>query len=156
MISLIAAIDSKRGIANDKGIPWDLPTDREYYRDRVHNGSVIMGMATYREMSVPINRKPQLVATRKNSKLRPGFTSVSDARKFLSETKEEIWVIGGAGLFASTIDLADELYLTLIDKDFHCTKFFPEYKSIFELAGQSESSSENGIKYQFTTWRRKR
>lgn len=162
MIRFIAAIDSKRGMANDKGIPWNLPTDKAYYRDRVKTGVVLMGMGTYNEMRVPLGDKIQLVATHEDVKLRPGFKVVADAREYLIEAQkrnEDVWVIGGPGLFATTLDLADELYLTLIDQDFNCTKFFPEYQNDFELAGQSDEKHdeqiENGIKFRFTTWRRK-
>lgn len=158
MIRFIAAIDSKRGMADDKGIPWDLPTDKVYYRNRVHSGVVMMGMGTYNETRSMPGNKTQLVATRNDVKLRPGFKAVTDAHKFLDNARsrdEDIWVIGGPGLFATTLDLADELYLTLIEQDFHCTKFFPEYQSLFELAGQGDQETENGLKFRFTTWRRK-
>ena len=158
MIRFIAAIDSKRGMADDKGIPWDLPTDKVYYRNRIRSGVVLMGMGTYNEVKVAQSGKIQLVATRNEVKLRPGFKAVADARKFLGNARsrdEDIWVIGGPGLFATTLELAEELYLTLIEQDFHCTKFFPEYQNLFELAGQGDQQTENGVKFRFTTWRRK-
>lgn len=155
MIRCIAAIDIKRGLANDAGIPWDLPKDRQYYRERVAGHSVLMGRGTYNETRKPAGKLPDFVATNDSQKLRDGFARVADPRSFLQNTNEDIWVIGGAGLFASVIDLADELYLTIINQDFGCTKFFPEYARLFELAGQSDTKSENGVSYRFTTWRRK-
>lgn len=158
MIRFIAAIDNKRGMANDKGIPWDLPADKSYYHDRVSGAEVMMGMGTYYEERVPLGDEIQLVATREDVKLRHGFKAVKDANKYLEDAKEQgkdVWVIGGPGLFTTTLDFADELYLTLIDQDFNCTKFFPKYQNDFELAGQDEMQTENGIKFRFTTWRRK-
>jgi dihydrofolate reductase len=95
------------------------------------------------------------VAFPDKEEMRPGFEQVKDARTFLQNATEDIWVGGGAALFANTLDLADELNLTLIDQDFNCTKFFPGYEQDFELASESEPHEENGIRFKFTVWKRK-
>lgn len=160
MIRFIAALDSRRGIANEHGIPWQgkLPTDVGYFRNKTLHGAVMMGYGWYIEQKQPLPDRRNLVATTKPEQLRPGFERVDDARKFLKQANEEgknVWVGGGASLFKSTIDLADELYLTLIDQDFNCTKFFPQYEKDFELVVQTKPQTENGITFRFTTWKRK-
>ena len=50
MIRLIAAIDSQRGIATDSGIPWTLPGDSAYFREKTSSGLIVMGRATYEEI----------------------------------------------------------------------------------------------------------
>ena len=57
-------------------------------------------------------------------------------------------------MFESTIDLADELYITQLDGDWHCTKFFPEFRDKFELKSALSPQTENGITFRFTTWKR--
>ena len=42
-------------------------------------------------------------------------------------------MIGGAAVYAETIAEAEELLLTQVLGDFHCTKFFPPYRAEFEL-----------------------
>lgn len=158
MIRFIAAIDDKRGIADDHGIPWQgkLPTDVKYYRDKLKTGTVLMGYGMYKEVSKPYPGGINYVAAQgQMGGLRPGFKPVDDARKFLSEFKGDIWNAGGAALFTSTLDLANELYLTRVQGDFNCTKFFPEFESDFELASSSEPITENGITFHFEVWRRK-
>lgn len=51
MIRLIAAMDSKRGIATSAGIPWKLPGDAAYFRERTARGLILMGRATYNEFA---------------------------------------------------------------------------------------------------------
>ena len=214
MIRFIAALDNKRGVADDNGIPWQgkLPTDVGYFRNKTLHGAVMMGYGWDVEQKQPLPDRRNLVATTKPEQLRPGFERVDDARKFLQQFSDknrlsrlsavqgagegrtesynlydegalepatkhsaksisrvassaskqvdaarepDIWVGGGASLFASTIDLADELYLTLIDHDFNCTKFFPQYEKDFELLAQTKPQAENGITFRFTTWKRK-
>jgi dihydrofolate reductase len=159
MIRCIAAIDTKRGIADDHGIPWQgkVPSDIKYYRDKVISSGdpVIMGYGLYRELTRPYGKAENFVASREASDLREGFQQVTDAHAFLEKVEGDIWNLGGAMLFESTIDLADELYLTLLDQDFHCTKFFPTYEDKFELVSESEPIVENGITMRFTIWKRK-
>jgi dihydrofolate reductase len=157
MIRFIAAIDSKRGIADEHGIPWQgkVPTDVRQFRDKTTGSAVMMGRGWYVEQKLPLPNRRNLVATTKPEILRDGFELVTDARKFLQETTDDIWVGGGAGLFASTLDLADELYITQLDQDFHCTKLFPEFKDKFTLSEESQPITENGITYTFQLWQRK-
>jgi len=157
MIRFIAAIDSKQGIANEHGIPWQgkIPGDVANFRAKTLHGAVVMGMGWYKEQIKPLPERRNIVATSDPGPLRPGFEAVADANKFLEQATEDIWVGGGAGLFASTLDQADELYLTQLDRDFKCTKFFPKFKDQFVLKTESEPMTENGITYTFQVWVRK-
>jgi dihydrofolate reductase len=65
-----------------------------------------------------------------------------------------VWNLGGALLFASTFDMADELYITQLEGNFGCTKFFPAYKDDFYLVSQSEPVTENNITFRFEVWKR--
>lgn len=156
MIRFIAAVDSNLGIANENGIPWkgQLPTDVAYYRAKIRSHNYLIGYGTYAQHTKPLPQTPTFVATIRAEQLRPGFKKVTDARKFLKEAKKDIWVGGGAALFADTLDFADELYLTRIAKDFHCTKFFPQFEDKFMLVSRSQGQEENGITFCFEVWRR--
>jgi len=157
MIRFIAALDEKRGIADEHGIPWQgkIPSDVAQFRSKTLHGNVMMGYGWYREQKQPLPERRNIVAFPGDEKMRPDFEQVKDARAFLQSTKDDIWVGGGALLFSDTVDLADELYLTRLEGDFNCTKFFPEFEDKFELASQSEPITENGLTYRFEVWRRK-
>ena len=158
MIRFIAAIDIKRGIANEHSIPWQglVPSDVEYYHQKLKTGMLLMGYNLYKELSMPYPGVKNYVAVKGiKAPLRPGFEGINDAREFLQNTQDDVWNMGGQILFESTFDLANELYLTILNKDFHCTKFFPSYEDKFELVSKSESITENDITFYFTIWRRK-
>ena len=157
MIRFIAAVDNKLGMANGRGIPWQgkIPGDVKYFRRHTENNSVLMGYGTYMEFEKPLPSRRNVVASSKDEQLRPGFELTQDARAFLDNASEDVWVIGGPGLFAATLDLADELYITQLDQDFQCTKFFPEFRDKFELKSESQPVTENGITYTFQFWARK-
>lgn len=157
MIRFIAAIDTNRGIADDHGIPWQgkIPGDVRYYHEKISTGTILMGYGLYIELTHPYPGGINYVASKKDEELRPGFALIHDAHKFQEETEGDIWNLGGAGLFSSTFDQADELYITQLNQDFQCTKFFPEFKDKFVLKSESDPITENGIAYTFQVWSRK-
>lgn len=157
MVRAIVAIDEKRGIANDQTIPWlgKIPSDTAYYRDKVRGGIVVMGYRLYQEISGPYPESDNYVATNNaNVQLRSGFTVVTDVRNLMMSANEDVWNLGGAVLYESTLDLAGELYITQLEGDFGCTKFFPKYKDSYQIASEFAPITENGITFSFQVWRK--
>jgi dihydrofolate reductase len=154
MIRLIAAIDSRRGIATDSGIPWTLPGDSAYFRAKTSSGLIVMGRATYDEFAAPLHDRENFVFSTTTAPLRKGFAVVASLDQLnAAHPSEDVWVIGGGTVYAETIGQADELLLTQVRGDFGCTKFFPPYRADFALQVQSEDHQEGGVTYQFETWR---
>ncbi len=158
MIRMIAALDSRRGVANEHGIPWQgkIPTDSKHFREQTQNGIILMGFGTYKEFDAPLHDRENFVLVRPDTEaLRPAFAPISDAAQFFEvHSKHVVWVIGGAALYASSLPFADELFLTQLESDFHCTKFFPEYADAFQLERKLGSHVESDITFHFEIWQR--
>jgi dihydrofolate reductase len=155
MIRLIAAIDSQRGIATASGIPWKLPGDSAYFRQKTQTGTIVMGRATYEEFATPLHDRENFVLTTTSAPLRAGFRAIADVAQLQTFVPGgDVWVIGGATVYRETIAGAAELFLTQVEEDFHCTKFFPPYADAFVLGSGSDDRRENGVTYRFETWRR--
>ncbi|MFZ0252095.1 MAG: dihydrofolate reductase [Acidimicrobiales bacterium] len=155
MIRQIAAIDSRRGIATDSGIPWKLPGDSAHFREKTRRGLIVMGRSTYDEFAAPLHDRENYVFSRSPTALRPGFgvvTGLDQLRE--AHPDDDIWVIGGAAVYTETIGQAEELLLTQVQGDFHCTKFFPPYEDAFHLATEGDDRREGGVTYRFETWSR--
>jgi dihydrofolate reductase len=116
-----------------------------------------MGFRTYEEFEHPLHDRTNYVTTRPGSELlRTGFRAVDDLQRFFAgHTGELVWIIGGARLYEESLAYADELYITQLDQDFHCTKFFPAFDGAFLLDPGAETHSENDISFRFERWRRK-
>jgi dihydrofolate reductase len=148
-------MDVRRGIATDSGIPWKLPGDTAYFHEKTSTGLILMGWATYNEFAAPLHERDNFVLTDGPGSLRTGFRAIGSLGQLMTENPEEdIWVIGGAAVYAETITEADELLLTQVLGDFHCIKFFPPYATEFRLATQSDEHQDGEVKYRFETWRR--
>jgi dihydrofolate reductase len=155
LIRQIAAIDSRRGIATDSGIPWKLPGDSAYFREKTEKGLIVMGRSTYDEFAAPLHDRDNFVFSSTSTPLRPGFQVVTDLDQLsLAHPGEDIWVIGGATIYAETIGQAEELLLTQVRGDFHCTKFFPPYEGAFHLASQDHEHQDGDVRYRFEIWSR--
>jgi dihydrofolate reductase len=159
MNRLIAAIDIKGGIGDDSGLPWQgrIPSDSHYFVEKTSTGSILMGYRTYEELDGPLGNAPNTVSVRPGPSpmLRAGFVAVVDLGAYFHQDPDAlIWVIGGAALFRDSMSFADELYITQLQEDFRCTKFFPEYSSDFHLAESQPPLTEGGIEFQFQIWRR--
>ena len=70
------------------------------------------------------------------------------ARMTVDSSEEEVFVIGGGQIFQQALPLADKLYLTIVEGDYQCDTFFPEYHQ-FKKVVKEESKESEGYKYKF-------
>jgi dihydrofolate reductase len=156
MIRLIAAVDKQRGISTDSGIPWTLPDDVAHFREETLSGVILMGWVTYTEFAAPLHGGKNYVLSQEPEDLRDGFQTVSTLEALRAKCPDEdVWVIGGAAVFAETIQGGDELLLTQVLGDFQCTKFFPPYEDHFELVSRDPVRRDGTVDFRFETWRRR-
>jgi dihydrofolate reductase len=155
MIRLIAAMDSNRGIATASGIPWKLSGDMAYFRQQTAQGLILMGRATYNEFAAPLHGRENFVLSTDPGPLRTGFQAVGSLDQLrASHPEQEIWIIGGATVYAETISEAEELLITQVLGDFNCTKFFPNFTDAFRFTVRDDERQDGGVSYRFETWQR--
>lgn len=155
MIRAIAAVDDQLGIAAGGVIPWDIPSDVRYFRRQTKDGVVLMGRETYEQFEHPLPERRNVVASHQLRQVRSGFELIDDAVKFVRQNND-VWVIGGAGLYESLLAECDELLLTHISGDYNCNRRFPSFNDAFVLATASKVMSENGYSFYFAVYRRNR
>jgi dihydrofolate reductase len=149
MIRSIAAIDSKRGIAKNGKIPWDLPKDKAHYRElaMAEGNNVLMGRRTYEAMGY-LEGRHYYIVSHGDLDLSSGCKLIKDIGKFMAEFKEDLWIIGGEAIYKETMNYVDELYLTIVEADFNCDQFFPDYSS-FKLKNAEGPFSENHLSFSY-------
>ena len=153
MIRHIVAIEKHNGIAYQGHLPWDLPADRKYYRDKVKTfgAVVLMGSATFGH---PLPGCDVYVASRNNEFEAPGATIIHDIDAFL-DNHQDVWVAGGAEIFGQTLHRADELYITEIDAEYKCDRFYPDFTQDFVLSEQGDLQHQNGLDFRYNLYRRR-
>lgn len=159
MIRLIAAIDRKRGIAKHGYLPWYLPEDERFFTEqtKTHGGHVLTGGITFRNTykGRPLKGRHNYILTHDPRPIK-GAVAVNNLKKFLAQWDDakDLWVAGGAEVFEEIMQAgkADELYLTLIDADFGCDQFFPEYEKDYKLVEQSQPREQNGFRFAYARY----
>jgi dihydrofolate reductase len=156
MISIIAAMDGKRGIGKDGGIPWHIPEDFKRFKKITLGHPMIMGRRTFESIGRILPGRVHIVITRdiKNKIEVEGLEwtdSLESAVKFAKKQKgsDEIFVIGGGQIYKEALEkgLVDKLYLTRINGDYRADTFFPDYTE-FKITNEKEYISKE-YKYKF-------
>lgn len=149
MISLIAAIDEKRGIGKNGKLPWYIPEDLKHFKELTSNHTVIMGRKTFESIRKPLPDRKNIIITRNfqypiSNIQYPDLIFVNSLEEALRQAQgklgSEVFIIGGGQIFNEAISIADKLYLTLVEGDYNADTFFPDYseftKETFIGAGQ--------------------
>lgn len=153
-ISIIVAVDEKRGIGKNDKIPWHIKEDLVRLAKTTRNRIVILGRRTYESMTGyydrsgrPMPAKEYIVVTSKKDfkSIRNNTYAAQSIKDALKRAKksggEEVFIIGGSEIFKQTISLADKIYLTLVKGDFHCDTFFPDYSDFRKVISSKKSKS---------------
>lgn len=156
MIRLIAAVDRKLGIGKHDYQPWHIPDDEKFFTEQTksHGGIILVGSTTFRTFRGPLVGRQNYVLTHHEDQIE-GVTLVHDLKRFLSDLEgKDLWVIGGAKVFEEIMrtDKADELYITHIDADFGCDRFFPEYEKGFKLSERTGPRDQNGFTFYYARY----
>ena len=132
MISLIWAMTTQRVIGKENKIPWHIKEDLLYYKACTAGKTVFMGESTYYSLKGYYRDKPlpygKIYVASFNSSLKlDDAIVVGNAEGFLKSTKEDIWVVGGASIYAIALPFADYLYISWIQKNYEGDTYFPEF-----------------------------
>jgi dihydrofolate reductase len=141
MISIIAALAANRVIGRNNDLPWRLPADLRHFRQLTTGHAVILGRRNYESIGKLLPNRTNIVITRQRDYTAPGCLvahSLADAL-VMAGNDPEIFVIGGAEIYAQALPLADRLYLTHVEAEVPGDTFFPE----FDIADWREMVSES-------------
>jgi dihydrofolate reductase len=131
IISIIAAMDRKRGIGADNKLPWRLSADLKRFRELTMDHHIIVGRKTFESIGRPLPGRRMIVVTRDVKYKAEGCDvahSVEDAINLAREKGEsEVFICGGAEIYAQTIEIVDRMYLTFVDAEVAADTFFPEF-----------------------------
>jgi dihydrofolate reductase len=161
IISIIAAMDEKRGIGKENKIPWHMREDLVHLKNLIKGHTVILGRKSFESLvwyydrsGRPMPAKVYIIVSR-NQDYKPARDntlishSFEDALNVAKETGDaEIFVIGGQTIFEKAIDVADKLYLTIVKGHFEADAFFPDYSAFTKVIAKEEGVSE-GHAYTF-------
>jgi len=146
-ISLIVAMAQNRVIGLDGGMPWHISADLKFFKRVTMGRPVIMGRKTYQSIGGALPGRTNIVVTRNQDFHAPDADVVHDLNAALEKAKamaeiegvDEVFVIGGADIYAQAMTAADRIYLTEIALTPPGDAYFPE----LDEGGWRETSRES-------------
>ncbi len=125
-------MDPNRLIGRGGELPWHLPADLRHFKALTLGHPVLMGRRTWESIGRPLPGRHNLVLSRDPGFRAPGAEVVGDLEAALAAAARrggELMVIGGAGVYAQCLPLADRIHLTLVHHVFEGDTWFPELEA---------------------------
>ena len=143
MLSMISAIAENRVIGNKNALPWHLPADFKYFKEKTLGKTIILGYNTFKSIGEkPLPNRKHIILSKEDIKLPESFGVTQDRSCYLAKSidealkiakdissvaDEEIMICGGASVYKQFLPLANRLYLTYIHHNFEGDTYFPEF-----------------------------
>ena len=104
-----------------------------------------MGRKTYESIGRPLPKRTNVVITRSDAEFEGCLVAHSlEEAVAMFPTDEEIFIIGGAQIYAQAMAMADRLYLTVVHRNYEGDTSFPaiDYTEWRELAREEFERGE--------------
>lgn len=152
---LIWAQSTSGVIGRDNGIPWRLPEDQARFKELTMGQTVVMGRLTWESLPAKVRPLPG----RRNVVVSRDPDYRADGADVVTELPEagDIWVIGGAQLYALALPLADRCEITEVDIDLPRDDDDATAPVLDESWVGTEGdwlTSDSGLRYRFSSYLR--
>ncbi len=124
-----------RVIGADNRIPWHLPEDFKFFKKMTTGQVIVMGRRTFESIGRPLPNRLTVVLTRSAVAI-PGVEIVADLSHLNPDAPayagRQIFICGGAQVYAQALPLCSDLYLTLVKRVVLGDTFFPSFEDQFQ------------------------
>lgn len=163
MLSLIVAISDNNVIGINNSLPWRLPADLQYFKQKTTGHHIIMGRKTFESIGGgrPLPNRVSVIVSRNAALALPEgcllANSVEQAIQ-LSQSDSETFIIGGGELYATALPLVQRMYITRVHTQVEGDAFFPKFSATeWTLVSEEKNNADekNTIPYSFLVYKRK-
>ncbi|QLH80852.1 dihydrofolate reductase [Halosimplex pelagicum] len=127
----VAAVADNGVIGRDDEVPWDLPEDKQQYRERVAGRPTVFGRRTYEMFSDPPGSAYVVLSRTEREYERENAyhaSSVEEAVEIVESLgADRAYVLGGAGIYALFQPHLDGMVLTRVPGEYEGDTFYPEW-----------------------------
>jgi len=126
-------MSENRVIGQGNTIPWHLPEDFKWFKKMTTGQVVVMGRKTFESIGKPLPNRETIILSRGNFQF-PGVRTISDLGQIdLAKETREVFICGGAQIYAQALPLCSDLYLTLVKREVEGDAMFPPFEEQFEM-----------------------
>jgi dihydrofolate reductase len=159
MLSHIVAASENNVIGSNNELPWKLPDDFKYFKNKTWAMPVIMGRNTYESMKKDLPGRINIVVTKRTEWHPENVFVAHDIEKAIELAKEsdakEIFIIGGGEIFKQTIGIVDRIYLTRVHTTIDGDTYYPQIDASRWKLVKSDphpADEKNNYPYTFEVW----
>ncbi|MDD5351050.1 MAG: dihydrofolate reductase [Chthoniobacteraceae bacterium] len=133
-LKAIAAMARNRVIGRGGIIPWRISDELRWFKRATTGHTVLMGRKTYQSLGRPLPNRRNLVITR--GPQIEGVETLGDLENFdpahYAAPGTDIYVIGGAEIYAQLLPRCAELLLTQLPGEVEGDATFPPFETLFD------------------------
>ena len=138
----IAAMSLNRVIGAGNKIPWHLPEDFKWFKRLTTGNVIVMGRRTFESIGKPLPNRETIVLSRSQFSY-PGVRTISNLNSIdLEGESREVYICGGAQVYAEALPRCSDLYLTLVKREVEGDAFFPSFEDKFEIVEEIRDTPE--------------
>src|SRR5580704_11417157 len=109
-------MSQNRVIGHGGKIPWHLPEDFKWFKKMTTGQVVVMGRRTFESIGKPLPNRETIVLSRSGVQF-AGARTVPDLGAIdLVHEAREVFICGGANVYAQALPFCSDLYLTLVKR----------------------------------------
>ena len=166
-LNLIYARAANGVIGKDNAMPWHLPEDLAHFRRHTQGCPVIMGRRTWESLPAkfrPLPGRLNIVLTRDAATAArlqaEGALALASLEQAiahcaaLAETPAELWVMGGAQIYAQALPLAQRVIVTEIAREYEGDAWAPTLGPEWRETARESHVAASGLGYDFATYER--
>ncbi len=158
-INMIFARSANGVIGHKNAMPWHLPEDLAHFKKLTLGCPVIMGRKTWDSLPPkfrPLPGRTNVVITRQPDWQAAGAKTAGSLTDALAHCKnaDDVWIIGGAQIYAQAEPLAQRIEVTDIAQEFVGDAYAPVLGSDWLASAREQHVSAIGMAFSFVTYLR--
>ncbi len=156
-LHLIFARAANGTIGKDGVMPWHLPEDLAHFKRTTLGCPVVMGRKTWESIPArfrPLPGRTNVVVTRQPGWHAEGARVAYSLPEALAQCGEvsDVWIIGGADIYAQTLPLASTAVVTEIEASYDGDAFAPQFGPEWKETRRERHVSSTGLNFSFVTY----
>lgn len=161
ILSHLLAASENNVIGKNNQLPWNLPNDFKFFKNKTWGMPVVMGRKTYESMEKELPGRINIVVTTNKDWVRSNVVVAHTIEEGINRAEEsdckEIFIIGGGEIFKQSLDIVNRIYLTRVHTIVEGDAFYPGMdESKWKLISEDKhfADEKHAFDYTFQTWQR--
>lgn len=152
---IIVAVSENSVIGSNNTLPWHLPDDLKYFKQKTLNNCIIMGRKTFESIGKVLPGRRNIVITRDKEFSFQGVDVAGSLEEAIEKTEADKipFITGGGMIFAEAMKnkIVDTILLTRVHAEIQGNVFFPEdYINDFKLTLETYHSADEKHAFAFS------